>query len=117
MVHAISAYLEFCYLVQRSQIDSATLDQIEGAVACFHQERKIFIQTGVQDDFSLPQQHSLSHYRFLIQQFGAPNELCSSITESWHITAVKKPWRHSNRNEPLGQMLLTNQRLDKLAAS
>ena len=47
MVRAISAYLEFCYLVRRSQIDSATLDQIEEAVACFHQERKIFIQTGV----------------------------------------------------------------------
>ena len=117
MVRAISAYLEFCYLVRRSQIDSATLDQIEGAVARFHQERKIFIQTGVRDDFSLPRQHSLSHYRFLIQQFGAPNGLCSSITESRHITAVKKPWRRSNRNEPLGQMLLTNQRLDKLAAS
>ena len=56
------------------------------------------------------------HFRFLIQQFGAPNGLCSSITESRHITAVKNPWRRSNRNEPLGQMLLTNQQLDKLAA-
>ncbi|KAI0251372.1 hypothetical protein BJV78DRAFT_1316789 [Lactifluus subvellereus] len=117
MVRAISAFLEFCYLVRRSQIDGATLDQIEAAVARFHQEREIFIQTGVRNDFSLPRQHSLSHYRFLIQQFGAPNGLCSSITESRHITAVKKPWRRSNHNEALGQILLTNQRLDKLAAS
>ena len=116
MVLAISAFLEFCYLVRRSQIDSATLDQIEAAVAHFHQEREIFTQTGVRTDFSLPRQHSLSHYRFLIQQFGAPNGLCSSITESRHITAVKEPWRRSNHHEPLGQMLLTNQRLDKLAS-
>jgi len=34
-----------------------------------------------------------------------------------HITAVKKPWRRSSRFEALGQMLLTNQRLDKLAAT
>ncbi|KAH9981725.1 hypothetical protein BJV77DRAFT_916936, partial [Russula vinacea] len=66
--------------------------------------------------FSLPRQHSLSHYRSLIQQFGTPNGLCSSITESRHITAVKKPWCRSNRNQPMGQMLLTNQHLDKLAA-
>ena len=50
-------------------------------------------------------------------EFDAPNGLCSSITESRHITAVKRPWRRSNRYEALGQMLLANQRLDKLAAA
>jgi hypothetical protein len=53
----------------------------------------------------------------LIRAFGAPNGLCSSITESKHIKAVKEPWRRSNRYDALGQMLLTNQRLDKLAAA
>ena len=57
------------------------------------------------------------HYQHLIQQFGAPNGLCSSITESKHIKAVKKPWRRSNCFEALGQMLTTNQHLDKLAAA
>ncbi|KAH9162333.1 hypothetical protein EDB89DRAFT_2026206, partial [Lactarius sanguifluus] len=117
MVRAIAAFMEFCYLARRSQLDEDTLDQIDMAVARFHQEREIFVDTGVRDDFSLPRQHSVSHYCFLIQQFGAPNGLCSSITESKHIKAVKEPWRRSSRNEPLGQMLLTNQRLDKLAAT
>ncbi|KAJ7362401.1 hypothetical protein DFH08DRAFT_683551, partial [Mycena albidolilacea] len=40
-----------------------------------------------------------------------------AIPESRHITAVKKPWRRSSRYNALGQMLLTNQRLDKLAAA
>jgi hypothetical protein len=53
----------------------------------------------------------------LIRAFGAPNGLCSSITESKHIKAVKEPWRRSNRFEALPQILLTNQRLDKLAAA
>ncbi|KAN0111280.1 hypothetical protein V8E52_008655 [Russula decolorans] len=48
--------------------------------------------------------------------FGAPNGLCSSITESKHIKAVKEPWRRSSRFNALGQILVTNQRLDKLAA-
>ncbi|KAG2151129.1 uncharacterized protein EDB93DRAFT_1249619 [Suillus bovinus] len=61
--------------------------------------------------------HSLNHYLLLIRQFGAPNGLCSSITESKHIKAVKEPWRHSSQFKVLGQMLLTNQQLDKLAAA
>ena len=69
------------------------------------------------DDFSLPCQHSLTHYHFLIQQFGAPNGLCSSIMESKHIKVVKDPYHCSYHNELLGQMLLTNQQLDKLDAT
>ena len=109
--------MDFCYLVQRSQLNEDTLDKIDNSIACFHQECKIFKETGMHDNFSLPCQHSLSHYRSLIQQFGAPNGLCSSIMESKHIKAIKNPYRHSSHNEPLGQMLLMNQRLDKLAAT
>lgn len=72
---------------------------------------------GVRNDFSLPRQHSMVHYEKRIWDFGAPNGLCSSITESKHIKAVKEPWRRSNRYGALGQMLLTNQRMDKLAIS
>ncbi|KAJ6617648.1 hypothetical protein B0H10DRAFT_1948157 [Mycena sp. CBHHK59/15] len=53
----------------------------------------------------------------LMKMFGAPNRLCSSITESKHIKAIKKPYRHTNHNKPLSQILLTNQRLDKLVAA
>jgi hypothetical protein len=59
----------------------------------------------------------LDHYHAAIRAFGAPNGLCSSITESKHIVAVKDPYRRSNHHKALGQMLLTNQRLDKLAAA
>jgi hypothetical protein len=57
----------------------------------------------------------MKHYPDMIQLYGAPNGLCSSITGSKHIKAVKEPYRRSNRHNALGQMLLTNQRLDKLA--
>ncbi|KAG2123899.1 hypothetical protein BD769DRAFT_1359170, partial [Suillus cothurnatus] len=48
--------------------------------------------------------------------FSTPNSLCSSITESKHIKAVKEPWHRSSHFNALGQMLQTNQWLDKLAA-
>ncbi|KIJ58527.1 hypothetical protein HYDPIDRAFT_51931, partial [Hydnomerulius pinastri MD-312] len=85
--------------------------------ARFHQEQIIFETTGVRAGFSLPRQHAAKHYHEFIQLFGTPNGLCSSITESKHIKAVKEPWRRSSQFEALGQMLVTNQRLDKLAAA
>lgn len=116
MVRAISAFMEFCYLVRRSVIDDDDLIAIDNAVADFHHERIAFNAIRP-DGYSLPRQHSIVHYKFLTQEFGAPNGLCSSITESRHIAAVKEPWRRSSRFEALGQMLVTNQRLDKLAAA
>ena len=92
------------------------LKKMAEARTSFHTYREIFRTSGVRaDGFSLPRQHSIDHYIQHIQNFGAPNGLCSSITEAKHIKAVKEPWRRSNRYEALGQMVLTNQRLEKLA--
>ena len=118
MVKCIAGFLDVCYIACWADITEATLNEFDSALARFHGYWFIFQTTGVHSTgFSLPRQHSLIHYRCHIEEFGAPNGLCSSITESWHITAVKKPWHQSNHYEALGQMLLTNQQLDKLAAA
>ncbi|KAJ6590829.1 hypothetical protein B0H10DRAFT_2167907 [Mycena sp. CBHHK59/15] len=117
MVKSLSSFLGFCYLVRRPDFTESSLDSVDAAIRRFHAHREIFRVTGVRNGFSLPRQHSLVHYRPNIELFGAPGGLCSSITESRHITAVKQPWRRSSRYNALGQMLLTNQRLDKLAAA
>ncbi|KAJ6610872.1 hypothetical protein B0H10DRAFT_2193179 [Mycena sp. CBHHK59/15] len=118
IVEAISTFLDFCYLVRRADFEESTLDAVDAAVKKYHVHREIFRELDVRPDrFSLPRQHSMTHYRVNIEDFGAPGGVCSSITESCHITAVKKPWRRSSRYEALSQMLLTNQRLDKLAAA
>jgi len=117
MVRAIRAFLEFCYLARRSFHNKDTIQALQNAMDRFHEYRVAFEREGVRvNNFNQPRQHSLIHYPFLIWEFGAPNGLCSSIMEAKHIKAVKEPYRRSNRDKPLGQMLLTNQRLDKLAA-
>ena len=118
MVKAMRALLEFGYIAQRNVHDTNSLEELDDALQRFHRNREIFRTSGVRPNgFNLPRQHSLTHYTKLIRSFGAPNGLCSSITESKHIKAVKEPWRRSSRFNPLNQILLTNQRLDKLAAS
>ena len=117
-MQAMRAFLEFCYIARRDVHDTHSLTALDDALQRFHHHREIFQTSGVRaNGFNLPRQHSLIHYIKLIRAFGAPNGLCSSITESKHIKAVKEPWQRSSRFEALGQMLLTNQRLDKLAAA
>lgn len=53
----------------------------------------------------------------MIIKFRALNGLCSSITESQHKDAVKKPYHRSSHFNALAQMLNTNQLMDKLGAS
>jgi hypothetical protein len=118
MVQAMRAFLDFCYIARRDILDTESLSALDDALRRFHLHREIFRTSGIRPGgFNLPRQHSLTHYSKLIRAYGAPNGLCSSITESKHIKAVKEPWRRSNRYEALGQMLLINQRLDKLAAA
>lgn len=113
----MAAFLDFCYLVRRSTHTESTLNHIDDALTRFHRDRVIFKALGVRKDgLSIPRQHSLIHYKESIQLFGSPNGLCTSITESMHIRAVKEPYRRTNKFQALGQMLVINQRLGKVAA-
>jgi hypothetical protein len=116
MVQCLSAFLNCYYIVRRNAITTSDITAFQCYLADFHRLRQIFITTGVRKDFSLPRQHALMHYPNAIEQFGSPNGTCTSQTEAKHIGAVKEPWRRSNHNQPLPQMILTITRLDKLTA-
>jgi hypothetical protein len=90
MVCAVAAFLEFCYIARQAFITSKDLGKLEDAVSRFHISQQVFIKEGICKTISLPCQHLLKHYHSLIVAFGAPLGLCSSITESKHINAVKK---------------------------
>lgn len=117
MVQCLAAFLRFCYIARQNSLSTSDILKLEDALAQFHTLRDVFIDAGVRDNFSLPRQHSLSHYARMIRLFGSPNGLCSSITESKHIVAVKKPWRVSSRYKALSQMLHRIVREDKMEAA
>jgi hypothetical protein len=108
--------MEACYIARRNAISAPALNRFRKCVAQFHQLRNIFITSGVRTSISLPRQHALAHYHMSIQLFGSPNGLCSSITESKHIKAVKEPWRRSSRYKALSQILQVLLRLEKTMA-
>lgn len=97
------------------------LNALDDALHRFQKYRTVFKEAGVRPNdstaFSLPRQHAMTHYRRHIENFGAPSGLCTSTPESKHKSAVKRPWRRSNRCDALKQILLTNERNDKLASA
>jgi hypothetical protein len=116
MVQCLASFMELCFLFRRNAITTTDIKRIQYELDRLHQLREVFIEAGVRADISLPRQHALLHYVTGIVNFGSPNGLCSSITESKHIVAVKNPWRRSSRYKALAQMVRTINRLDKLAA-
>jgi hypothetical protein len=71
----------------------------------------------VHKKLSLPRQHAFNHYYSLIQSFCSLNGLCSSITESKHVEAVKDTWRWSSRFKAIAQIVVTLLWLHKMAAA
>lgn len=114
MVQCLSAFMEACYIARQNAISIPMLQKFKGYVDKFHELRDIFITLGVHSSISLPRQHALLHYYYSIQLFGSPNGLCSSITESKHIKAVKEPWRRSSRYKALSQMLTALMHMEKM---
>ena len=97
MIQSLRYLIEFCYIVRQDVQTTMTLIELEKTLELFHEAREVFFETGIHEWGSMPpQQHPLVHYPHLICEFGSLNGLCSSITESKHIKAVKEPWRRSN---------------------
>ncbi|KAF8836748.1 hypothetical protein BDN67DRAFT_992022 [Paxillus ammoniavirescens] len=106
VVQTFRAFFEFCYTIQKDVI-TETLEELRDALEHFHHHHEIFHDMGIRvEGFSLPRQHSLIHYEALIHMFGSLNGLCTSITKSKHIAAVKKPWQQLSKHHALGQILL-----------
>ena len=96
VVRCFYTYLDFCYITHMSVFTQSTLNQLNNTLEHFHKYCAIFQQPGIWEPtpsgLSLPHQHAMVHYQQHIKNFGTPNGLCSSITESKHIIAIKQPW-------------------------
>ncbi|KAF8225293.1 hypothetical protein L208DRAFT_1019828, partial [Tricholoma matsutake] len=92
MVQSIATFMDACYIAHHNTITAPALEHFCECIVKFHKLWNIFIEAGVWDSISLPRQHALKHFYNSIHLFSSPNGLCSSITESKHIKAMKESW-------------------------
>ncbi|KAB5587716.1 hypothetical protein CTheo_8843 [Ceratobasidium theobromae] len=114
----IRAILDFIYRAHGASLTDKDLEQLEASRLVLHDLKEILISEGcytTEDRFDkIPKLHMMGHYAHSIRELGTPDGYNTEGPEHLHIEYVKKPWRASNKREPLPQMTKYLQRLDAI---
>ncbi|KIY63227.1 hypothetical protein CYLTODRAFT_360315 [Cylindrobasidium torrendii FP15055 ss-10] len=103
-VTACRALLDFVYLAQYPTHDDTTLGYMESALDSWRQNKHIFLDLNIREDFLIPKIHSLTHYVDGIRLFGTTNNFNTEMFKRLHIEFAKNGWRASNRRDEFPQM-------------
>ena len=104
VVRAMHAFLNFTFLAQFPSHMADTLCSLEESLTRFHNNKDIFIDVGVRENFILPKLHSLLHYGPSIALFGTMDNYNSEQMERLHIEFAKKGFHASNGKDKEFQM-------------
>ena len=58
MLTAVHGILDFIYYAQYQSHTDMTLEKMEAALKCFHQNKEVFVDLGVCNDFNIPKVRS-----------------------------------------------------------
>ncbi|KAJ3716762.1 hypothetical protein DFJ43DRAFT_1043218 [Lentinula guzmanii] len=94
----------------------STLHPIQFTVALdsFHENRDIFVDLGVRENFNLPKLHFLCHYSRAIKYYGTTDNYNTETTECLHIDLAKDAYRASNHKDEYAQMTRWLERREKI---
>ncbi|KAG1817029.1 hypothetical protein DFJ58DRAFT_720258 [Suillus subalutaceus] len=107
LLKAICGLLDFLYLAQYPCHSSETLLLLDEACALFYNNKDIFIDLGIRNNFNLPKLHSGRHYSTMIQTFGTTDNYNTEYTERLHIDLAKDAYHATNHKDEFTQMTKT----------
>jgi hypothetical protein len=96
--------MDFLYLTQYESHMSNTISKLEDSLVIFYENKDVFIDLGMCEDFCLPKLHSLMHYASSIQLFGTTDKYNTEQTEHLHIDLAKDAYRTTNHKDKYPQM-------------
>ncbi|KAJ6517025.1 hypothetical protein DFH09DRAFT_1251360 [Mycena vulgaris] len=114
LIRAVRAALDFLYLAQYPTQSSETLSLLHSALESFHDNKQIFVDLGIRNDFNFPKLHNLRHYPLTIKLFGSMENYNTEYTERLHIDLAKDAYRATNRKDEYTQMTLWLERKEKI---
>ncbi len=62
LTRVVYVLMDFLYLAQYKSHMSKTISKMEDSLIRFHENKDIFVDLGIWEDFGLPKFHSLMHY-------------------------------------------------------
>jgi hypothetical protein len=70
LLQAVCGLLDFLYLAQYPMYTTAMLKLLHDALKQFHDNKGVFIDLGIHNDFHIPKLHFLDHYLMHIKLYG-----------------------------------------------
>ena len=114
LVRAVQAFLDFLFLAHLPQQSTQTLHRLNHALKAFHENKSIFTDLGIRDNFKIPKLHSLHHYITAIKLFESTDNYNTQSTEHLHVQLTKPAYRASNACDELPQMTRWLERREKI---
>jgi hypothetical protein len=114
LIRAVRALLDFLYLAQYPLHTSETLRLLRKSLKLFDENKHIFVDLGIRNDFNIPKLHSLVHYVDAIKLFGTTDNYNTEYTERLHIDLAKDAYRATNHRDEYAQMTTWLERMEKV---
>ncbi|KAG1897487.1 uncharacterized protein F5891DRAFT_1129926 [Suillus fuscotomentosus] len=95
LLKAVRGLLDFLYLAQYPCHSSETLLLLDEARALFYDNKEIFVDLGIRNNFNLPKLHAIRHYTSMIRMFGTTDNYNTEYTERLHIDLAKDAYHRA----------------------
>ncbi|KIK00485.1 hypothetical protein K443DRAFT_122789 [Laccaria amethystina LaAM-08-1] len=106
LICAVRGILDFLYLAKYPVHTTETLDELDAVLQEFDDNKKIFINLCIHNDFNFPKGHFTHHYRYLIQLYETADIFNTEYTERLHIDLAKDAYHSTNSKDEYPQMTL-----------
>lgn len=114
LIRSVRAILDFLYLAKYPIHTTETLSMLEAALQIFHDNRSIFIDLGIRENFNIPKMHYMGHYSYFYEYFGTGDNFNTEYTERLHIDLAKNAYHATNRKDEYPQMTVWLERKEKI---
>ena len=104
VLQAARSVLDFIYYSQLPVQSTQSLNALRTSLNEFHDNKQIFLDLGVRDDFNFPKLHAMQHYIDVIKSRGSPDQFNTELPERLHIDFAKDAYRATNKHNYIRQM-------------
>lgn len=104
VIRVVRAVVDFISYARFEVHTERSLENMDRAWSAIHENKRIFLELGIRENFNIPKFHSLNHYISAIHSHGTLDGYNTESPERLHIDFAKVPFRAGNKRDYTAQM-------------
>ena len=104
VIQAVRAVVDFISYARFEVHTENSLERMDRAWSAIHENKKIFLELHIRENFNIPKFHSLIHYVSAVRSHGTLDGYNTESPERLHIDFAKVPFRAGNKRDYTAQM-------------